>query len=189
MRLAVKLLFLLTAMAFVLIRNYSQPKPVAVPAEEFEKKTGISFFNGDYRDAVNGYSLKQPDQDWRFSPSHLSKDLIKLDITHKSNKYGLQVRVHNKYSRSFDEFVDFYVDNFKKDMKNPPVISHKDFSGANVTGKAIAFDGRKRNGYFLKSYVFPGEKFYYALQGGCPYDRRKELEPELDEIAASFKTL
>lgn len=189
MRLALKLLFLLAAMVFILIRNHSTPQPVAVPTEEFEKETGISFFNGNYRDAVNGYRLEQPDKNWRFSPSHLSKNLIKLDITHKSDKYGLQVRVHKKNSRSFAEFVNFYVDKFEKDMKNPPVISRKDFSGINVTGKAIAFDGRKRNGYFLKSYIFPGERFYYALQGGCPYDRRQELEPELDKIAASFKTL
>ncbi|MGM0599632.1 MAG: hypothetical protein ACQETH_07405 [Candidatus Rifleibacteriota bacterium] len=188
MRFVIKILFLCATLMFFLIRNFAS-SPLTIPTEEVEKETGISFFNGNYRDAVNGYSLKQPDKNWKFSPSHLSKNLIKLDITHKSGKYGLQVRVHQKNARNFAEFVDFYIDKFEKDMKNPPLLGQNDFEGQNVTGEAISFDGRQRNGYFLKSYVFPGERYYFALQGGCPYDRRKEIEPELDKIAASFKNL
>lgn len=73
-------------------------------------------------------------------------------------------------------------------MKNPKLLSKSQFKGQGITGVAISFDGRKRNGYFLKSYVFPGKRFYYALQGGCPFKQKDTLEPELDKIAASFKT-
>lgn len=187
-RLIVRLVFLLAAMAFIMFNNAQKKNTPATQAEESAHQTDISFENGRYNDRFNGYSLKQPDANWKFSPSARSNNLIKLDITHQTGKYGLQVRVHQKGGQSFDEFVQSYIERFKSDMQNPEIISQGEFSGEGIIGQAIAFDGQKRNGYFLKSYVFPGTRFYYALQGGCPFVQKDELESELDKIAASFKS-
>lgn len=188
MRLGLKLVFLIAALVFVLLKNQHISAPEPGPAEERADKSEISFYDGYYHDAFNDFSLKQPGNDWKFSPAHRSRNLIKLDIAHKSGKYGLQVRVHEKRGRDFNRFIADYIKRFKSDMNDPELISQNDFSGKNILGKAISFDGRERNGYFLKSYVFSGKRFYYALQSGCPYVHKNELEPELDKIAASFST-
>lgn len=189
MRLAIRLVFLLSAIFFILLKNNIEKAPATTQAEEPPLQSDISFFDGNYQDLFNGYSLKQPGENWRFSPTPRSNNLIKLDITHKSGKYGLQVRVHKKGSQSFEEFVRSYIDQFLSDMQNPDILEQKEFAAAGVIGTAVSFDGRKRNGYFLKSYVFPGNRFYYALQGGCPFDQKAQLESELDQIAATFSKL
>lgn len=188
MRLVIKLVFLLAAMVFVLLNNQKQRTTQAIQAEEPANHTDISFADGRYEDIYNGYSLKQPGPDYKFSPSPRSKNLIKLDITHKSGKYGLQIRVHQQGGQSYDEFLQNYIVRFIKDMQNPEILSQTTFAGDGVTGTAIAFDGQKRNGYFLKSYVFPGTRYFYAMQGGCPFAEKDTLEAELDAIAATFKT-
>lgn len=189
LRLMIKLVFLLAALLFILLKNDSSTPTQALPAEEEANEAEISFFDGKFQDRLNRYTLQQPGEAWKFSPSPRSKNLIKLDITHKSGKYGMQVRVHRKGQQSFDDFVSFYIARFKQDMQDPEILNQRSFAGEGVAGVAITFDGRQRNGYFLKSYVFPGARFYYAIQGGCPFDRKDELEPELDKIAASFKPL
>lgn len=189
MRLAIRLIFFFGALIFILIRNNSYSDSSIVPAEEPAHQSDVSFFEGRYLDRLNGYSIKQMGDDWKFSPSPNSNDLIKLSLTHKSGKYGLQVRVYNKGKLSFDEFVENYIKRFEKDMKNPELLDQGQFKGQGITGVAISFDGRQRNGYYLKSYVFPGKRFNYALQGGCSFKQKDTLEPELDKIAASFKTL
>lgn len=175
----------------MLIKNQGGDKQAfsRQPAEEPAHQSEISFFDGKYQDLQNSYCLRQPGDAWRLAPSPNSKNLIKLDITHKSGKYGLQVRVYRKSGKDFAEFVKGYIAAFQKDMDNPEIIAQTDFSGDGVVGTAISFDGQKRNGYYLKSYVFPGEKFFYALQGGCPFAEKDILEPELDDIATSFKPL
>lgn len=188
-RLTIKLLFLLVALFFVLFKNDYFSRNQAVVAEETAHETNVSSFAGNYRDRLNGYSIQQPGDEWKLTPTPRSKDLIKLDISHQSGKYGLQVRVHKQSQQSFDEFVQNYIERFKSDMKNPEILSQQSFNGKGVTGIAITFDGQQRNGYFLKSHIFPGKKVFYTLQGGCPFEQKNELEPELDKIAASFSVL
>jgi hypothetical protein len=191
LRFLVKIIFLLAALVFVVMKNQGGDRRAfsREPAEEPVHQSEISFFDGKYQDLLNSYSLRQPGDEWRLAPSPSSKNLIKLDITHKTGKYGLQVRVYRKSGQDFAEFIKGYTAAFQKDMDNPEIIDQKDFSGDGVIGKAITFDGQKRNGYYLKSYIFPGEKFFYALQGGCPFADKDILEPDLDEIAESFKPL
>ncbi|MEW6710895.1 MAG: hypothetical protein AB1403_13800 [Candidatus Riflebacteria bacterium] len=187
MRTALKLLVLLVALTMFLIKNNGFSNPSTVPAEEPPLVSDISFFEGRFIDAFNGYSLKQPGEDWKFTPTPRGKNLIKLDMVHKNGKFGLQVRVHEKSDQSFAEFATAYIDRFRAEMQNPEIISDSEFDGDGVTGRAVAFDGRERNGFYLKSYLFHGQKFFYALQGGCPFKQIEELEPELDKIAASFR--
>ena len=191
LRFFVKIIFLLAALVFIIMKNQGGDRRVFFkqPAEEPAHQSEISFFDGKYQDLLNSYSLRQPGDAWRLAPSHNSKNLVKLDITHASGKYGLQVRVYDNSGQDFAEFVKSYIAAFQKDMDNPDIIDQKDFAGDGVVGTAISFDGRKRNGYYLKSYVFPGQKFFYAIQGGCPFADKDILEPDLDEIAATFKPL
>lgn len=186
MRLLLRLIFFI--LGLVLFKYYTSSAPIIRHAEEQEQESEISFFEGRFQDHLNGYSLRRPGKEWKFEPSPRSKDLIKLGITHKSGKYGLQVRIYQKNNLGFDEFLNQYIENFKNDMQNPAILSRSTFQGDGINGVAISFDGRKRNGYFLKSWVFPGDRFYYALQGGCLFAQKGKIEPELDKIAASFKT-
>ncbi|MFZ5949862.1 MAG: hypothetical protein ACOYXC_04115 [Candidatus Rifleibacteriota bacterium] len=187
MRIAFKLLILLLAMTLFIIKNNGFGNPSTMPAEESPLVSDISFFEGRYIDAFNGYSLKQPGEDWKFTPTPRSKNLIKLDMVHKSGKFGLQVRVYEKGDQYFSEFAATYIARFRSEMQNPEILNDSEFDGNGITGRAIAFDGRERNEFYLKSYLFEGQKFFYVLQGGCPFKQVEQLEPELDKIATSFK--
>jgi hypothetical protein len=171
-----------------MLRNLNGNAPQAeqvAPEDEIEQ---LRIVDGLYKDHINGFSIVQPDSTWKFTPKAKSRDLIKLDITHESGKHGIQVRVHNS-QKSFEEFLQSYIVRFFKDMKNPPLIADEGFSAQNLVGRALSFDGRARNGYFLKSYVFPGKNKYFALQGGCLYEQKDRVEPILDQIAASLSEL
>jgi hypothetical protein len=145
--------------------------------------------NGIYHDNKNGFKIAQPNSSWKFTPKPNSKNLIKLDITHESGKYGLQVRFYKSSLEDLESFSKYYIESFEKDMKNPPMLENSKFVVQNLSGKAVSFDGRKRNGYFLKSYIFPAKNGWFVLQGGCPFSQKNSIEPELDAIAASFKIL
>lgn len=138
----------------------------------------------EYQDAINGFSISCPES---FSiKSYPNARMIVADINHRSGATGLQIRVHQRSNLSFDDYIQWYREQFLKDMRGIRIIDEGYETIGSREGYVMTFDARSRNGYFLKSYLIPDEKRFFAFQSGTPFTERDRMEPVLDTIAASF---
>ena len=152
---------------------------------------GLSFawdLDQEYVDKTNNFKLKYP-ASWQVKGSPESKDLVKADINSPDNKAGIQVRVYKSNHKSFDEFIDWYVAQFLREMKNVVMLDGGYKAIGYKTGYAVRFDGSRRNGYFLKSYIILAADVAYVFQSGAPSNEQDTYESILDAIVQSFETL
>ncbi|MEW5820528.1 MAG: hypothetical protein AB1782_10090 [Cyanobacteriota bacterium] len=145
-------------------------------------------------DSVNKYSLEFP-SNWKLSKTPNAKDLIKATIEKDTNT-GLQIRVYKNNKLEFKKFVDWYTNNYIKEMTtyhagNINVLS-KNFNKPGQQLKSVSsmdFTNGKKQRWFIKHYIWPREDIVYVIQSGCPYDKRNLIEPIINKIANSFKFL
>ncbi len=180
MRIFLKIIILLVFLALAILRQAGISQNHS-PITAESTATSV-------KDSLNGYEINHP-ADWQVKPTPGSKSLVKLNMMDPTGKFGLQLRVYPSRNIEMEIFLDWYAKDFKKDMKDPIELARGDFNAGDAKGKFISFDGRKRNKYFLKSYLFANEKKVIVLQGGCPFIKKDTLEAELDKIAASLKLL
>ncbi len=143
--------------------------------------------DGVYRDRRNGFSILYP-QGWTVQGHPASANLIKADLTSEDGKTGLQIRIYRSGFEDFSRFVDWYIEQFLKEMPKTSLTDKLYRSIGDISGCEISFDGRRRNGYFLKSYLIPDGERVFVLQSGTPYAWKGRNEPILDSIADSFET-
>lgn len=148
----------------------------------------LAVHSGDanlYRDRHNGFSIRYP-EGWTVQGHPFSRNLIRADLVSADGKTGLQVRIYPSEFRAFSGFVAWYTEQFLREMPNTSLLDERYRSSGDFPVCTITFDGRRRNGYFLKSYLIWTGKRIFVLQGGTPYARKSRDEPLLDSIAASF---
>lgn len=146
------------------------------------------FLTQEYLDHQNRFSIKYP-KDWTIKPSPHQKNLIKADIISQDKKTGLQIRIYSGKNYSLEEFTDWYIKQFIREMSAPVLLNKKYCLIGSQKGCQISFDGRLRNGYFLKSYIIPHREIMFVFQGGTPFKEKSRNEPILDAVARSFKIL
>ena len=189
MRLKFNLFLIVLILTLGGIRLYErQNTPQKKNAKRAFSQEMIEVQKAKFIDRFNGFQINKP-ENWKIEPRPKSKDLVKLDLTAPDNSFGLQVRKFAPSSLDINKFTDWYIESFKKEMKNPTLLSRKEFMTPELTGISLCFDGTKRNGYLLKSYIFKDEKHFFALQAGCPMASRQQNEPVLDQIAKSFQII
>lgn len=138
----------------------------------------------EYRDEINGFTLSYPDS---FGiEAHPHAGMIVADINHRSKTTGLQIRIHKRNNLTFDDYIQWYIEQFLKDMRGIKIIEQGNQTVGSHEAYVVTFNARSRNGYFLKSYLVPDESRFFAFQSGTPYKDRDRMEPILDTIAASF---
>jgi len=143
---------------------------------------------GIFSDSENHFRICHPDG-WTLIPHPHSKDLVKLDINCEAKRSGLQVRVYSKRIHSLSSFADWYEQDFGKQMTGSKLLAREICTLGKNSVITLSFDGRARNGYFLKTYLIDGDHCFYAMQSGCPFKAKTEIEPLLDNLAASFEML
>ena len=138
-----------------------------------------------YTDRHNGFSLSYP-RSWSVKGQAVSGTLIKADFLSPDKKSGLQVRLYQTRASDFYRFAEEYTERFLREMPRVSMLDSKFMEIAGYSGCEISFDGRARNGYFLKSYLLHLENCVFVFQCGTPFEDRYVNEPILDEMAQSF---
>lgn len=189
------LIVLILVLGSIRLYEYQLSQNTAITSEQ-QKTVSTKKFSAEmieikdslFTDRFNGFQIKSL-PNWSKEPRPKSKDLVKLDLTSSDKSFGLQVRKFLPSTLSLKKFADWYQEDFKKGMQNPVLLSRQEFMTDELTGISLSFDGTKRNGYFLKSYIFKDGNIFFALQAGCPMKDKEKDEPILDNIAKSFRII
>ena len=139
-----------------------------------------------YRDASCALELTVP-PGWS-ARQHVD-GVVRADLLSPDGRSGLQVRLLPPSALTPEAYEAGYVASFQREMGNPPVLERQAWCVGVFKGFNISFDGRARNGYFLKSFVLLESDRVLVLQAGVPWSERGALEPVLDGIAASYRRL
>jgi hypothetical protein len=142
----------------------------------------------DYVDKKNNFSLRYPES-WTVKGNPDSVNLIKADLLSADKKSGMQIRIYKNHYPSFSQFADWYREQFQREVSPCLLLTSHEHSIAGHPGYAFSFDGRKRNGYFLKSILLFDQDTVFVFQCGCRYFQKDLYEPLFDRIAASFTRL
>lgn len=143
-------------------------------------------------DNINSYSLKFPSS-WGIKKTPNSKDLIKAHIN-KDNDSGVQIRIYNSINSSFNEFIKWYKNDYKKQMLGHHggsiILLSEKTSSPNEPKSfryTIQFTNNKNEQWFIKQYLWPRGNKVYLMQGGTQYSNKDRFENAIDNIANSFK--
>lgn len=149
---------------------------------------------GVLEDAVNKYKMEFP-LDWKLLKKPHSKDLIKAEIN-KNNETGLQVRIYNN-KNSFEKFVDWYVDDYIKQM-----TTHYKGSSMNIKKKgyskhplpkwyavSMEFSQKPGKNYYVIQYLMPRKDQVFLFQAGCPSEEKESFEKVVTRMVKSVSFL
>ena len=141
-----------------------------------------------YKDTKNMYKLHHP-SGWKVK--RISSSM--LDIS-KDRETAVEIRIYSNKNRSFNSFVDWYVDDYIEGMEDHwsgkmKIVEKKHTWLGKYKGFVISFDfsrGDNRR-WFFKQYLWPQADKVYVLLSWTPYKLRLLNEPVFDSIAESFE--
>jgi|GEM_PF-2799463 len=150
--------------------------------------SGSTVLEKTHTDPNHSFQIRYP-AGWKVIPAASSSELIRADLISPDQKNGIQIRLYPDRGLPLEDFSRWYVRQFIRDMQCPGIMDQRVYRRGNRKTAEISFDGRQRNGYFLKSYLLPRGNQVAVLQAGTPFARRHRVEPLLDAIARSFQWL
>ena len=146
------------------------------------------------KDNKNNYSIRYPNS-WVAKKYPNSKDLVKGDIS-KGNEAGINIRIYEN-NQSFSQFIEWYVENFKKDIENhyKGSIETVKKGYVSIDGRksyVITFDFKRKDGsrWILKEYLVPrNKKEIFVFQAGTEYEHKDENIPIIDKIISTLEII
>jgi hypothetical protein len=147
----------------------------------FAQDLGRTFSDSEY-----GYTIKYPSSGWQ-AKIHRS-GVVLADINSNDNSSGLQIRVINTV-KILDNFLPEYKQKFISEMKANIMSEETMFIDGKKAYTMTFESGRSGRSYLLKSYIIPvyQPSNVFVFQAGVPWEKRFDIVPVLDAIAASFE--
>jgi len=146
-----------------------------------------------FRDHRHGYHVDYP-HGWHLKDKSRGSHMIRADLTSPNGKYGFQIRRYRRGKLNFSDFVDSYLQRFKKDMGRHWKGTFSDeaigFAPIGVhEGCKASFTLRRSDGqsWCFIEYLWQDDEQVIAFQCGIPSEEQDSLEVLFDEMAKSFR--
>jgi hypothetical protein len=145
-----------------------------------------------FHDITGGYRIQYPAH-WKLDDHTRADRLIRADIS-TGKVAGVQIRIEKGIAVDFPRYVDTYIERFKSDMTGhwggDVTETDRRFEAIGAhEGCRISLILKRGDGqeWFFKEYLWPRGDWVYIIQAGTELDSRRENEPILDAMAASFE--
>lgn len=145
------------------------------------------YLSEKFVDSEYNYSIRYPSS---WEANKYRSGIVLANINKSDGKGGLQIRL-TKSNKGINNFINDYISDFINQMQ-ATLINRNQMMFGYLTGYTIAFRARRGSvNYFLKTYILPVKDTskIYIFQAGAPLKMRNQVEPVLDNIAASFKII